>query len=163
MFTVEKAKVEQVNEIKALLKHTWINTYHSYFSAETIEVVTSTWHDPELLKQQIQNPKVYFAVAKDENEKIVGIITARRIENNETLQLDRLYILPSHQNKGIGKMLFNKTLVEFKGIKTVFVDIEEMNQKAIEFYRKQGFEDYDSSVEKIGDKTFKVKKMIKRL
>lgn len=163
MFTIQKANINEVPEIKKLLKSTWIDTYGSYYSPESIEEITSSWHDPKLLAAQIQNPEYYFATAKSEEGNLVGIITARRIENEQTLQLDRLYILPKYQGKGIGKQLLNKALTAFDGITTVFLEVEAMNKNAIDFYLKQGFEQYDESEETIGNKKFKVIEMVMKL
>ena len=142
------------------MKDTWIDTYGSYYSSETIEEITSSWHDPKRLAQQIQNNDCYFAVAKNDTGKIVGIITARRIEN-KILQIDRLYIHPDFQGQGIGKQLLAHASKEFESIKTVLLDVEAMNKKAIEFYERQGFEKYGELDEVIGDKNFKVIKMKK--
>lgn len=163
MFLIEKAKPEEILEIKQLLKDTWVSTFGTYYSAEMIEEITSSWHDPKRLSEQIQNPDCYFAVARDNAGRIMGIVTARRIENNQTLQLDRLYVLPAFQGKGIGKELLHRASHAFEGVATIFLDVEAKNTKAIEFYKKQGFEEYDESEETIGDKSFKVIEMKKNL
>lgn len=162
MFLIEKAKPDQVQEIKKLLKDTWIYTYGSYYSSEMIEEITSTWHDPKRLAEQIQDPDCYFAVAKNDTGKIVGIITAQKIKN-KSLQLNRLYVHPDLQGKGIGKQLLDNSSKEFRPIKTILLDVEAMNEKAIKFYKKQGFKEYSESEETIGDTTFKVIKMKKNL
>lgn len=163
MYSVQKAKVDEVPEIKQVLKETWIDTYGSYYSQDTIDEITSSWHDPKLLKEQIENPEVYFAVAKDEQGKVVGTTTAREIETEGRIMLDRLYVLPTFQGKGIGKALLESVIEHFKGLKEMFVDVEELNKGAIDFYKKQGFEVYDDdSEEVIGGKKFKVIEMVKR-
>jgi hypothetical protein len=40
--------------------------------------VTSAWHDPKLLASQIKDPGIFFGVAKDENDRILGLATARK-------------------------------------------------------------------------------------
>ena len=162
MILIEKARLDEIPEIKNLLKDTWIDTYDSYYSSEMIEEITSLWHDPERLAEQIKNNNCYFAVVKNDIGKIVGIVTARRIEN-KILQIDRLYIHPDFQGQGIGKQLLDNSSREFETIKTVIIDVEAMNKKAIEFYERQDFEKYDESEEIIGDKNFKVIKMKKSM
>jgi ribosomal protein S18 acetylase RimI-like enzyme len=76
--------------------------------------------------------------------------------------LDRLYVLPSYQGQGVGKSLLESVIEHFKGLKEMFVDVEELNKGAIEFYKRQGFSAYDDSEELIGGKKFKVIEMIRR-
>lgn len=162
MFTVQKATVDEVPEIKAVLKATWVDAYGKYYPQKTIDEITSVWHSIENLTNQVQNPDIYFAVAKDETGKIVGITDVRKIDN-ETLMLDRMYILPSWQGKGIGKLLMHAALTSFPGINTVFLEVESQNKNAIGFYEKQGFISSGETLEKIHDITIPVTKMKKVL
>ena len=142
------------------MKDTWIDTYSSYYSSETVEEITSSWHDPRRLSEEIKNNNCYFAVAKNDIGKIVGIVTAQRLEN-KIFQIDRLYIHPDFQRQGIVKQLLDRALNTLEVIKTIILDVEAMNKKAIEFYESHGFKKYDECEEIIGDKNFKVISMKK--
>lgn len=163
MITVSQATAEEVPEIKAVLKNTWVDTYGKYYPSDIIDEITSVWHSVENLTNQVQNPLVYFAVAKDDSGKIVGITTSRKTEGDHTIMLDRLYILPSFQGQGVGKALMGAALTFFFGIKTAFLEVESMNEKAIGFYEKQGFVFYEKAEEKLHDITIPVTKMKKVL
>jgi hypothetical protein len=66
-------------------------------SPQTIQKVTSLWHDPERLAEQAQNPDIFFGAAKEEG-KIVGLVTAASIDKN-TIMVFRLYVHPSYQRR----------------------------------------------------------------
>jgi hypothetical protein len=82
MIAVERAKPEDVDSIKRVLSETWMDTYGDYLSRSTIEHVTANWHDPNLLRSQIENPAGYFAVAKDEG-RVIGLVTVGSVGQNE--------------------------------------------------------------------------------
>ena len=146
---IQRAKKEEVHEIKKLLSETWVNTYGGIYSPDTIQNITSQWHKPELLVSQIQDPNVYFGVAKDQNQ-IVGLVTIRRIDEN-VLMMFRLYIHPTYQRKGIGTKLMEEALKIFKGCRKLKIEVEEQNIKGISFYKKMGFKEIGRKTEKIGN------------
>lgn len=108
MIAVERAKSEDVDSIKRVLSETWIDTYANYLSRSTIEYVTTNWHDPNLLRSQIENPGGCFAVAKDDG-RVIGLVTVVSVGQNE-LYLARLYVHPHYQRRGIGTDLLNAAL-----------------------------------------------------
>ena len=126
---IQRAQKEEIHEIKKLLTETWINTYNEIYSPDTIKNITSQWHKPELLIVQIQDPDVYFGLAK-EQDKIVGLITVRR-ENNDNLTMYRLYIHPNFQRQGIGTKLIQEALKVFKGCKKLNIEVEQQNMKGV--------------------------------
>ena len=162
MIRIEPAKVGEVQEIKQVLSDTWIDTYDSFLSEKTIQKVTSFWHDPNLLASQIQNPDFFFAVAKDERATILGLVTARKLDN-DTVVISRLYVHPQYQRKGIGKMLLNTSLSAIPETKRVRLEVEEQNQKGLSFYLKQGFKDIGRKEENVEGETLKVIEMEKRI
>ncbi|HKP61863.1 MAG TPA: hypothetical protein VJV78_34265 [Polyangiales bacterium] len=85
MITIERAKVEDVDLIKQASSETWLATYAAHLSRSTIEQVTTHWHDPLLLRAQIETSKDYFAVARDAGI-IIGLITAVALNQDELPQ-----------------------------------------------------------------------------
>lgn len=138
MVTIDEVRVFDVPEVSDVLKTTWLDTYRSYLSAETIKKVTDFWLDPELLKNQIMDPDVLFFAAKDEAGAIVGIATAMKTAPT-VLQLVRLFVLPEKQRQGIGTLLLGHVIKKMSYIKTIRTDVEENNLRGISFCIKQGF------------------------
>ena len=162
MITIEKVTAEDIPEVKQLLSYTWKDTYGSFLSEKTIEKVTVVWHNPELLKSQAENAAIYFAVAKDENRKIVGLITVRRIDEN-SVHMGRLYVHPEAQRQGIGSQLFTTALKEFPNTKVVRLEVEEENKKGVSFYCKQGFREVERIIDEIEGEQLKSIVMEKKL
>lgn len=161
MFSISKAKEKDVKEIQQVLKTTWIATYGKVFSSEAIDKITSVWHSEENILSTINNPNAYIAVTKTAEGKIVGMITA--IKEDHILHLYRLYILPEFQKKGLGQELFSYALASFNEVTSVVLEVEEMNQNAIGFYKKLGFEQQGETEEEVEGVKLKAYKMVKQL
>lgn len=147
MITIYRVTQEDIPEAKQVLSHTWKDTYGSFLSNKTIEKVTTVWHDPEALKAQAMNPEIYFAVAKEEG-KVVGLITVRKIDEM-AIFMNRLYIHPDYQRRGIGSKLFDSSLQAFPTSKVVRLEVEEENKKGLSFYLKQGFTEVERKTDEI--------------
>ena len=135
---IAKARVEEVQEIKKVLSDTWLDTYSSVFSPETIQKLTAAWHSPESLASQIRDSDIFFAVAKNDANKIVGLVTAQR-QDKDTLVVYRLYVDPKHQRKGIGSELLKGCISAFPKVRRIQLEVEEQNQKGLSFFLKEGF------------------------
>jgi len=138
MVTIQRAKVEEVQEIKQVLSETWMDAYGSFLAQDTIRKVTTVRHGPERLASQIQKPNVYFGVAKDKEKTILGLVTARK-QDDDTVVMDRLYVSPQYQRRGIGRMLLEESIIAFPGITRLILEVEEQNKVGLSFYQKQGF------------------------
>lgn len=137
MITISQIIEGDIPEAKKLLSYTWKDTYGHIFPPEAIEKITTVWHSPKALIQQANDPETFFAVAKDETGTIVGLTTARKIDN--TIHMGRLYVHPSQQGKGIGSQLMDVTITHFPDAKNIQIEVETENKKGSEFYFKKGF------------------------
>ena len=162
MITVQPAGIEEAPEIKQVLSETWIDTYGPFLPADVIQKVTALWHSPETLAAEIENPRVYFGLAKDERNAILGLVTAGR-QSEEIVNVARLYVRPAYQRQGIGGKLLNACIAAFPGVQRLHLEVEAQNEKGSSFYRKQGFREMLRKEEAIEDITLMVIEMEKQL
>ena len=99
-------------------------------------------------KMLIENHYVY--VAEHEN-KIIGYMAGRIIKKSscdtfDVMKLDNLYVLDSYRNYGIGTAFLNifKTICFNNKITFIKLDTISDNDKAIEFYKKNGLYNYNT-------------------
>ena|SRR5689334_19667521 len=128
--------MQDVLAIKDVLRETWRDTYVSFLSEAAIETITSQWHAPERLTEQLQNPEIYFAVARV-GGVVGGVVTARK--QDDAIVVDRLYVRPQYQRRGIGRQLSESSYRAFRGVERVRLSVEAENRKGVAFYAKQGF------------------------
>ncbi len=160
MVSIERAKVEGVTEIKQVLSETWRATYSSFLSPATINAVTSVWHSLDRLAAEIQNPRIFFGVAKTEKGTILGLTTVGQI-SDDTVMLSRLYVHPHCQRQGIGSQLLQAGITAFPTARTIRLEVEENNHSAYTFYHTHGFRETESKEERVEGDVIKVKVMEK--
>ena len=160
MVSIERAKVEDAPEIKQVLSETWRATYSSFLSPETINAVTSVWHSLDRLATEIQNPRIFFGVAKTEDGAIIGLTTVGQI-TDDTVVLARLYVHPQHQRQGIGSGLLQAGITAFPTARIIRLEVEENNRSAYTFYHNHGFHETESKEERVEGDVIKVKVMEK--
>ena len=161
MFSIARATAHDVDAIKRVLSDTWVDTYASYLSPSTIEHVTTEWHARELLRSQIERDTGYFAVAWLDGE-IVGLVTV--VERSPLdLHLLRLYVLPQHQEQGIGTALLDAALTRYPAARTVRLEVERQNEKGISYWQRRHFVAVGSSAQRVGADALTTVTMERRL
>ncbi|PKL39720.1 MAG: GNAT family N-acetyltransferase [Spirochaetae bacterium HGW-Spirochaetae-1] len=138
MITIREVTENDLPDVEQLLSYTWADTYASFLSDKIIHKVTELWHNPQLLRKQIQNPHVHFLIAVNEDGTFVGLSTAV-INDEKNIVLGRLYVHPQHQHRGIGTRLLKKSIDNFPEARTVHLEVEENDIKGVRFYLKHGF------------------------
>lgn len=96
-------------------------------------------YNPSLFNFFYETFKRGFIVA-EQNHKILGFIVGIKTENH-TARILMLAVLEEYRRKKIGRKLLNKLIQEFinLSIKIVELEVKTENQKAIDFYIKNGF------------------------
>ena len=162
MITIEPAAAKEVAEIKQVLSETWKDTYSSFLPVDVIHEITTLWHSPEGLAAEIENPRVLFSVAKDEQGTIVGLLTAGR-PSEDIVSIGRLYVLPGHQRQGIGGKLLDDCVARLSGVRTLRLEVEAQNEKGMAFYQKQGFREISRKEEELVGVSLTVVELEKKL
>lgn len=162
MARIRKVQKADIPIVKDLLSTTWIDTYSSFLSPETIERVTTEWHNPDRLALQIEDEKTFFACIESRDGKIAGVITITKIDP-ETLSLHRLYIDPQMQRQGLGRELLLHGIAHFPEAKKVRVEVEKLNKKGRDFYIKNGFSSTGEKEDIVGEDRMEVLVMEKTL
>jgi ribosomal protein S18 acetylase RimI-like enzyme len=120
------------------LSYLWRETYRDFLPLRVIERISRTWHSPELLSLQVEDPFFFFRTLKDDTGNIIGLITTRKLAD-VILSLDRLYIHPAYQGTGLGKMLLECALNEFRPVRKLQLEAFKENLRGLDFYFKLGF------------------------
>ena len=107
---------------------------------------------------ELNNPDSKFYFAKY-NDEIVGYLklnlghSQTELNDNESLEIERIYVLKDFQGKKIGQKLYEKAVEVAKQnkVKYIWLGVWEKNQKAIDFYEKNGFVPFDKHIFVLGD------------
>ena len=146
----------------ALLQKIGIETFYESFSSVNTEENMTQYlaeaYSLEKLTDELNSPNssFYFAVV---NDKIIGYLkinfgdsqTELKLEN--ALEIERIYVLKEYHGKNIGQLLFEKAmeLAIQKKADYVWLGVWEENPRAISFYKKNGFVEFDKHIFRLGD------------
>ncbi len=90
----------------------------------------------------------------EEDEKLIGYLAAGPKEidyrKSKYVEIQNMGVIPEFRSKGIGKKLIDACFewAKAKGYEKIWVNSYSANKGAVNFYRKNGFDDIDISLEK---------------
>jgi GNAT superfamily N-acetyltransferase len=150
---ITRADLSDRDFIRSVSERTWPSTYGHIISQAQIDFMLDwMYSDDSLEKQMNTGCEFYLASSKKENGEweAVGFCSVSpedeqdkstaTLENSKAHKLNKLYVLPSAQGTGAGKVLLNKAIEVAKaaGSSSLFLQVNKLNN-AYAFYLKKGF------------------------
>lgn len=92
-------------------------------------------------------------------EQIIGYLKLNfgdaqtELKNDQAIEIERIYVLKEFHGKKVGQLLYNKAIevAQERNADFVWLGVWEENQKAISFYKKNGFIEFDQHKFVLGD------------
>ena len=160
---MQGVRIEKVlaEEIELLQKFSWqtFNDSSSEFNTEenmlktfnkdfSLEQITTEFYD--------RNSQFYFAKEKG---NVIGYLKLNfgeaqtELKEASGMEIERIYVLKNYHGKAIGKILCEKAFsiaVELK-LEYLWLGVWEKNERAINFYKKNGFVEFATHSFMLGD------------
>lgn len=138
--TISIAQKSQLFIIKELAYTIWPVAYGEILSKEQLDYMLDLIYNIESLEKQVDKNHVFLLV-EDDNQFIGFASYELNFENSNKTKIQKLYVLPEIQGKGIGKNLINyiKQIAIDNKNSGLILNVNRFN-KAKEFYLKYGFE-----------------------
>lgn len=160
MFAVEIRKIskEDVLQLQTISRQTFYETFAAGNTEENMKKYMEEGFSIEKLLSELSNKdsEFYFAYS---NHDIIGYLklnfgkTQTEIRDETAAEIERIYVLQEYHGKHIGQLLFEKAIQICKERKSAYVwlGVWEENPRAIKFYKKNGFVEFDKHIFKLGD------------
>ena len=111
----------------------------------------------EKMSKEINTPESRFFIAWEE-ENPVGYLKVNtgkaqtELQDDFSLEIERIYVKSSHHGKKVGQLLYEKALeiASEEGKKYIWLGFWEENKRAVSFYKKNGFEEFDKHIFRLG-------------
>ena len=113
----------------------------------------------EKLSSEINNPDSEFYFAK-ENNNVIGYVKINKgqsqteLKNDKmSVEIERIYVLKEFHGQRIGQLLYEKAMELALQLKAdyIWLGVWEENPRAIKFYQKNGFIEFNKHIFKLGD------------
>ncbi len=153
MIAVQKVDVEAVSIIRQLAIDTWKVVYKEIISQQQIDYMLELNYSTSSLQDQIALLQHQFILIK-EHELSLGFASyaVKSIDAPTVFRLHKLYVLPNQHGKGLGKKLLDFIISDVKSKGAVILELNvNRNNKAIDFYKKNGFTIAEEKVLDIGN------------
>lgn len=154
----KKCDVRNLDELIEISRITFINAFEKDNNPEDFNDYMNSALSKETIKTELLNPnsKFYFTYF---NNALVGYFKLNENEvqterfNQNTLELERIYILDQFQGQQIGKHMLFKTIeiAKEKQVSFLWLGVWEKNIDAIRFYERYGFKKFDTHFYNIGN------------
>lgn len=142
-FLIRKAKSEDASSIAFINARSWQTTYRGIIDPEFLKTITPEQQLPRA-KRLVGSADLSCIVAENKlTKEIVGFAcfgNNREPKVDADCELQAIYLLEDYQKLGLGKMLFEYGVKEFKekAKQRMTVSVFEANKAARLFYEAQG-------------------------
>lgn len=144
------------------LQKVGVDTFVEAFWSDNNEKDMKEYIDHAFSREQLtaelsdENSEFYFAVLGDDVIGYLKINTGEsqtEIKDENSLEIERIYVLKKYHGKRIGQLLFEKAIEISiqKAVDFIWLGVWEKNPRAIRFYKKNGFVEFDKHIFKLGD------------
>lgn len=146
-----------LDALRNISVQTFTETFTEHNSAENMRKYISENLSIAKLTSEFQHPGSSFYLIYY-NEKAIGYLklntgTAQTEPNNNALEIERIYVQQEFHGQKVGLCLFEKakTIALENHYEYIWLGVWEKNTKAIAFYKKLGFLEYDQHVFVLGN------------
>lgn len=154
VITIAEATEQDIPVIQNIAHQTWPDTFGKILSPEQISYMLNMMYSTVALRQQMAERKHIFLLANDsERNTTLGFVSYEvNYGGKAKTKIHKLYLLPSSQGKGIGKLLINTVADTAVSHQNDVLSLNvNKNNKAIQFYERQGFEPVQTETIDIGN------------
>lgn len=131
---IRKALPEDSSVVGRVHSDAWKSAYRGIFPDEYIDNDNASKRAEEFLESVKDGKCTYFIL--EENGQAAGIV--KTCEDNNSLEIESIYILEEHRGKGLGGQ-FIDYIKTYKPYDSIFLWVLEVNTKARRFYEQNGF------------------------
>lgn len=155
---INKVALSDVEQLQKIAKDTFSETFSEMNSKENMEKYLEDRLSIDMLAAELNNENSEFFFAKAEN-KIVGYLKVNfgsaqtEQQTGNGLEIERIYVLKAFHGKKVGQLLYQKAvdIAAQKNADYVWLGVWEENHRALSFYKKNGFIEFDKHSFKLGD------------
>lgn len=155
---IKKVSLPDIYELQSISRQTFFETFADANTASNMKKYLDENLSLNVLQNELETPdsEFYFASIHD---KIIGYLKLNcgqaqtELKDHKALEIERIYVLKEYYGKQVGQILFDTALKKATRLKSdyVWLGVWERNFRAIAFYKKNGFVEFDKHIFKLGD------------
>jgi len=155
---IEKVTLNKIDQLQKIGRQTFHETFSDGNTEDNMKNYLEEGFSIEKLTSELndKNSEFYFATLEN---KVIGYLKVNfgqsqtEIQDDKALEIERIYVLREFHGKNVGQLLYNKAIqtASLKKVDYVWLGVWEENPRAISFYKKNGFVEFDKHIFKLGN------------
>ena len=156
--SIKKVELKDIEKLQKIGRQTFFETFSKSNSEENMQKYLDEGFSIEKLTTELtdSNAEFYFAVLDLE---VIGYLklnfgdSQTELKDNKALEIERIYVSKEFHGKSVGQLLYDKAIevAKQKNANYVWLGVWEENPRAISFYKKNGFVEFDKHIFKLGN------------
>ena len=144
--SLTRCQIEYINLLQKLSIKTYSETFSHMNKPENMTAYLEDAFDANKLSKELSDPNCSFFFLYAENS-LAGYLKLNEapaqtdINDTESLEIERIYVSSEFQGAGLGRYLMEQAIAiaNKRNKEYVWLGVWEKNEKAIRFYKKNGF------------------------
>lgn len=155
---IKRAFLSDLTLLQNIGRQTFSETFSENNTEENMKKYLEQGFSVEKLTESLNNPdsEFYFAFLKN---NVIGYLKINHgqaqteLKNERTMEIERIYVLKDFHGKNIGQLLYQKAIdiASVRKVDYVWLGVWQENSRAINFYKKNGFVEFDKHIFVLGD------------
>ena len=155
---ISKASAEDVEIVQNLGIQTFSETFAEDNTEEAMKKYLEESFNTQKIKSELNNPDSLFYIAWEEDNP-VGYLKVNtgnaqtELQDETSLEIERIYVKKSHHGKKVGQLLYDQALETARQLSKsyLWLGVWEENLRALNFYKKNGFVEFDKHIFRLGE------------
>lgn len=155
---IKRITINELAQLQKIGRQTFQETFSDSNSDENMKSYLENGFSSEKLTSELNNKdsEFYFATLED---TVIGYLKVNfgdsqtELKDSKALEIERIYVSKEFHGKKVGQLLYDKAIevARQKNTEYVWLGVWEENLRALSFYRKNGFVEFDKHIFKLGN------------
>ena len=156
--SIQKITTRNIDQLQKIGRQTFYETFSESNTEENMATYLDEGFSVAKLTSELnnENAEFYFAL---QNDNPIGYLklnfgpSQTELQDDSGLEIERIYVLKEYYGQGIGQLLYEKAIAiaKNKNANYVWLGVWEENHRALSFYKKNGFTEFDKHIFKLGN------------
>lgn len=155
---IRRVTLAEAGQLQKIAKQTFSEAFSTGNTEANMEKYFEEGFSLGRLSSELEdnNSAFYFATLE---KKVIGYLklnfgqSQTDLKDDRALEIERIYVLKEFHGKSVGQLLYDKAIQIARQANAdyVWLGVWEENPRAIRFYKKNGFVEFDKHIFQLGD------------
>jgi len=155
---IKKVTLRDIEALQQIGKQTFSETFSAGNTEENMVKYLKEGFSLFKLKAELSDAYSQFYLAVIDGD-VIGYLklntgkSQTELKDVNAVEIERIYVVQAYHGKKVGQLLYEKAMEISQKVNAeyVWLGVWEENPRAISFYKKNGFVEFDKHVFKLGD------------